>query len=253
LREWQGTWFHRQVPWDICLIFFVLGVVVPWRGRLRLRQLLARPYVGPGERISLYLSTIVFQWLAVAVAAWRAWVHGFRWAEMGLAIPSPSILVGGVLGAGGLAALQWFNLRRMGRAGDRAQSMRALAERILPQTKVELAPFLALAVTAGICEEFLYRGFAITAFARVGLPAWLVVLITSGLFGLAHLYQGRGALFGTMILGIVFGAIRVSCSSLVPVVLSHAAIDIVAGIAGPRYLLSASNRFTDVSDFKSVT
>jgi len=241
LRNWQGTWFHRLVPWDIFLIFFVLGVVVPWRGRLRLRQLLARPYVGTRERISLYLSTIVFQWFAVAVAAWRAWVHGFRWAEMGLATPSPSILLGGVIGAGGLAALQWFNLRRMGRSGERAQSMRALAERILPQTKSELAPFLALAVTAGICEEFLYRGFAITAFARVGLPAWLVVLITSGLFGLAHLYQGRGALFGTMILGIVFGAIRVSYSSLLPVVLSHAAVDIVAGIAGPRYLLPASD------------
>jgi len=121
--------------------------------------------------------------------------------------------------------------------------MRALAKRILPQTKSELAPFLALAVTAGICEEFLYRGFAIAAFTRVGLPTWLVVLITAGLFGLAHLYQGRGGLFGTMILGIVLGAIRVSYSSLLPVVLSHAAVDIVAGIAGPRYLLLANDRF----------
>jgi membrane protease YdiL (CAAX protease family) len=241
------------VPWDICLIFFVLGVVVPWRGRIRLRQLLARPYLGSRERVSLYLSTIVFQWLAVAVAAWRASVHGFRWAEMGLARPSPSILIGGVIGAGGLAALQWFNLRRMGRAGDRTQGMRALAKRILPQSRTELVSFLALAVTAGICEEFLYRGFAIAAFARLGLPTWLVVLITAVLFGLAHLYQGRGGLFGTMFLGIVFGAIRVSYTSLVPVALSHAAIDIVAGIAGPRYLLAANETGVDVSTVKSIT
>ena len=55
------------MPWDILLIFFVLGVIVPWRGRARLKQLLAKPSVEPAERLSLYGSTIAFQWVAAPV------------------------------------------------------------------------------------------------------------------------------------------------------------------------------------------
>jgi len=78
------------MPWDILLIFFVLGVIVPWRGRARLQQLLAKPRVEPAERLSLYCSTIAFQWLAAAVAAWRAWARGFSAQQLGLAIPGAS-------------------------------------------------------------------------------------------------------------------------------------------------------------------
>jgi membrane protease YdiL (CAAX protease family) len=254
LRERPRTWFHRRVTWDIWLIFFVLGVVVPWRGRIRLRHLLTVPHVGTRERIALYLSTILFQWIAVAVVGWRAWAHGFSWAELGLATPSYAVVVGGILGASALAGLQRLNLRRMGQAGARVQNLRTLGEKILPRTRVELMAFLALAVTAGICEEFLYRGFAVAVFSRAGYPAWLVVFVTAVLFGLAHLYQGRGGLFGTMILGVLFGALRIACASLVPVILSHAAIDVMAGIAGPRYLLQrSSNDVVDVSAIISIT
>jgi membrane protease YdiL (CAAX protease family) len=117
--------------------------------------------------------------------------------------------------------------------------MRKLAERLLPGRPVELAPYCALAITAGICEEFVYRGFAMAALIRAGVPAWGVVLITAALFGLAHAYQGKSGIVGTTLMGLVFGIFRVAYQSLMPVVVWHAAVDIVAGIAGPKYLLSA--------------
>ena len=117
--------------------------------------------------------------------------------------------------------------------------MQKLAERILPRTPVETLCFFVLAVTAGLCEEFLYRGFAMAAFERASLPAWLIVLSSAILFGLAHLYQGRGGFVSTMILGLVFGSARLTWQSLVPVIAWHWAVDIVAGIAGPKYLLAA--------------
>src|SRR5437868_2804339 len=126
------------MPWDIWLIFFVLGVIVPWRGRARLQSLLAKSKVEPAERLSLYASTIAFQWLAVTVAGLRVW-------------------------------------------------------------------------------------------ATVGASAIL--------FGLAHLYQGRGGFVGTSLLGVIFGVVRAIYGSLVPVVVWHAAVDVVAGIAGPKYLI----------------
>jgi membrane protease YdiL (CAAX protease family) len=227
------------MPWDVWLIFFVLGVIVPWRGRYRLRKLLAKPVIESSERKSLYSSTILFQWVAAGVAAWRASAHGFTAGQLGLSAANPALVgVAAILGAGILATLQWFNLRRMGQMPEPARArLRALAERILPRSTSERLLFFTLAVTAGICEEFLYRGFAMAAFTRATLPLWSVVMISSILFGAAHLYQGRGGAVGTLLLGLLFGVARIRFGSLFPVVTWHIAVDIVAGSAGPRYLL----------------
>jgi membrane protease YdiL (CAAX protease family) len=227
------------MPWDILLIFFVLGVIVPWRGRARLQQLLAKPRVEPGERLSLYCSTIAFQWVAAAVAGWRAWVHGFTATQLGLAVPHRFRLVAiTVFGAILIVTLQWLNLRRMGRSASPLKGpIQALAERILPQSRIEMIPFFALAVTAGLCEEFLYRGFGMAALSRTGLPTALVVAVSSVLFGMAHLYQGRAGFVSTTVLGILLGVSRAALGSLLPVTVWHMGVDVVAGIAGPRYLV----------------
>jgi membrane protease YdiL (CAAX protease family) len=230
------------MPWDVLLIFFVLGVAVPWRGRIRMRELLAKPQVRSSERILLYISTIVFQWVATGIAAWRAWAHGWTKLDLGLAsLTDGRIVAGGILGAGIIAVVQWFNLRRMGRLPLPSRGrLQALAERVLPQQPREMLVFLLLALTAGCCEEFLYRGFAIAAFSRAGWPIWSAVLASAILFGLAHLYQGRGGAVGTSILGVVFGTARVLYGSVVPAVFWHATVDIVAGVAGPKYLAAKS-------------
>jgi len=228
------------MPWDFWLIFLVLGVFLPLRGRMRLQKLLAFPEIGTRERLSLYASTIAFQWLAAGVVAWRAWARGLTRDELGLVVHGRwRILIAALVGGATLGGLQWLNLRRMGRsAGKGREFMQALAERILPQAKLaELLPFLALALTAGLCEEFLYRGFAMAALTRAGLPMGGVVLLSSVFFGLAHLYQGRGGLVSTMIIGTVFGTARIAYDGLVPAMLWHFAVDAAAGVAGPRYLL----------------
>ena len=226
------------MPWDIWLIFLVLGAVLPWRGRARMKELLAMPRVSTMERLSLYASTIAFQWLAVAAVAWRAWAHGFTASQFGLIVPDRSkILIAAVVGTAAIASLQWLNLRRMGRIPVEARgSLQAIAERILPQSTVELLPYLALAITAGLCEEFLYRGFAMAVLLHVGLPAWAVVLLSSVLFGLAHSYQGRGGIVMTLLIGLILGTSRLAYGSLVPAIFWHSGVDVVAGTAGPRYL-----------------
>lgn len=229
------------MPWDIALIFLVLAVILPWRGRARLKKLLAMPQVGTMERLILYAATIGFQWLAVAVVAWRAWAHGYTADELGLVIQDKmKILVASLVGAATIAILQWLNLRRMGRLPPKARGpLQGMAERILPQSTIEFLPFLALAITAGLCEEFLYRGFAMAVLVRLGSPAWVAVLISSILFGLAHLYQGRGGFVSTLAIGAMLGTGRIAYDSLVPVMFWHSAVDVVAGVAGPRYLTRA--------------
>ena len=227
------------MPWDFWLIFAVLGVLLPLRGRHRLQRLLALPQIGRRERLSLYASTITFQWLAVAVVGWRSSARGLTLDQLGLAVHGRArILMASIVGAATLGGLQWLNLRRIGRtSGKASEFMKALAERILPPSPAELLPYLALAVTAGLCEEFLYRGFAMAALTRAGLAPWSVVLLSSALFGLAHLYQGRGGLLSTLAIGAVFGTARIAYDGIIPVMVWHLTVDAVAGVAGPKYLL----------------
>ena len=230
------------MPWDIWVIFLVLGLILPWRGQQRVKKLLAMPRVSTVERLTLYASTMASQWCAVALVAWRGWAHRFTASQLGLTIHDRTrILVVSIAGALTMAAFQWLNLRRVGRISMEARGpVQALAERILPQSTVELLPYLALAITAGLCEEFLYRGFVMAVLVRVGLPSGAVLLISSVLFGLAHSYQGRGGVVMTLFVGLILGTSRMAYDSLVPAIFWHAAVDVVAGTAGPRYLLPRS-------------
>lgn len=214
-----------------------------------MQKLLAMPQVRAMERLALYASTIAFQWFAVAVVAWRAWAHGFTASQLGLIIHDRNrILVASIVGAATIATLQWLNLRRVGKIPVESRgSLQAIAERILPQSTVELLPYLALAITAGLCEEFLYRGFAMAALSHVGLQAWAVVLISSVLFGLAHSYQGRGGVVMTLIIGTILGSSRIVYDCLVPAIFWHSAVDVVAGTAGPRYLTPSPSVDTERS------
>jgi len=68
-----------------------------------------------------------------------------------------------------------------------------------------------------------------------------VVILSSAMFGIAHLYQGKGGSLGTGILGTLFALFRLMYHSLLPAVIWHAVLDIVAGIAGTRFLLGPAN------------
>src|SRR5215469_16537831 len=144
------------MPWDFWLIFFVLGVLLPWRGRERMKKLLAMPHVSVMERLVLYASTIAFQWLLAAGVAWRVWARGYSAQQLGLFIHDRTkLLIAGIVGAAVIATLQWFNLRRVRRIPVKSRGpLQAIAERILPQTAVELPPYCGLAITAGLCEQF---------------------------------------------------------------------------------------------------
>ena len=99
---------------------------------------------------------------------------------------------------------------------------------ILPVTQEERAWFVLISVTAGICEEVLYRGFLIRYLSNgpwhFGL--WIALAIASISFGLAHGYQGLSGIIGTALLGAVLAVIFVSTGSLWMPMALHAIIDL---------------------------
>jgi len=227
------------MPWDFLLIFLVLIVIVPWRGWARLQRLLSLPHISSRERIFLYLTSIAMQWIIAALVVWRSFARGLSLPQLGLKFqPLFELLLIGILGGILIGVAHWFNLRRVGHSNNPAvDGIRALAAKIFPHSNKEALVFCGLAATAGICEEFLYRGFLFAALSHVSVPTWGILLVSSVMFGLAHAYQGRSGMTGSLLLGTVFGFVRILYDSLVPVIFWHAAVDMVAGFAGKRYLI----------------
>ena len=102
-------------------------------------------------------------------------------------------------------------------------------EAILPRTTTELIWFLALSVTAGVCEEFLFRGYLVWVFAPL-LTRWGAVVLSTVAFGFLHAYQGRKGMIQATVLGALFAALVLMARSLVPAMLLHAVIDIGSGL-----------------------
>jgi membrane protease YdiL (CAAX protease family) len=97
----------------------------------------------------------------------------------------------------------------------------------------ELAVFVPVAITAGVWEELLYRGFLIWFLApTTGLAG--AVLISSAIFGLGHAYQGWRGVLTTALVGLIFAVLYVASGSLWWLMLAHAIVDIYGGIAAFR-------------------
>jgi uncharacterized protein len=99
---------------------------------------------------------------------------------------------------------------------------------ILPVTPEERAWFAMVSITAGICEEVLYRGFLIRYLSDGPWHAgiWIALAIASISFGLGHGYQGLSGIIGTGLLGAVMALIFLATGNLWLPMALHAMIDL---------------------------
>jgi membrane protease YdiL (CAAX protease family) len=95
-------------------------------------------------------------------------------------------------------------------------------------------PLLVLAaVRAGLTEEVIFIGYLFDRLRRVGWGTWTIILSTAALRGAYHAYQGFGAIVGNIAMGIVFGWVYHRWGRVMPLVIAHALIDIVAFVGYP--------------------
>ena len=230
------------IPWDFVLVLVFLGVILPWRGAARMKRLLSKPELTTADRLSLYGSTILFQWLIVAIVAWRSAARTVSPEELGLAARDPWLVAWTSIALTGLLCVnQVVGLRKITKMPeDKRGSLFAITEKIMPRTPTETLVYAGLACTAGISEEFLYRGFVFLAFVRMvvnfGPPNAVAAVLSSVWFSLAHIYQGRRGVITTFVVGMIFAALRIWTGSLVPAVAAHIGIDLVAGLCVSRFL-----------------
>jgi len=224
--------------WDYIAILAVLAFIVPWRSSARVQMLLDSETLAPGERVALYVSTMIFQWGISAIILWRALAHGESAAQLGLDVPNVerSLLIAIVLSAI-LVMNQVFGVKRIASMPLEKRGLIArLAQKLLPHTNSEVIAGVALVGTVGICEEFIYRGFIETIFQQALASVVAGAVISAVFFAVAHVYQGRRGLVTTFTVGLIFSAARVWTQSLMPSMIIHFAVDLSAAIAAAKML-----------------
>ncbi len=95
-------------------------------------------------------------------------------------------------------------------------------------------PLLVLAaLRAGLTEEVIFLGYLFDRLRRLGWGWWTIILATAGLRAAYHAYQGFGSIVGNFAMGIVFGWCYRRWGRVLPLVIAHTLIDIIAFVGYP--------------------
>lgn len=217
------------------LYLFVLFLVLPVYGGWAYRRFVARVERGePPLRRRLYAQTMVLEWaqLATLVVIWL--VCGRAAADVGLVAPAGKGFWLSLTVAAAVVAFLlygWRAARRMDEPAKKKQRQ-ALGSLVyfLPVTHRDYRHFVLLSITAGICEEIIYRGYVLWYLMQL-MPGWAAILVSALGFAVAHNYQGISGMLRVFALGVVFAVLYVASGSIWVPILLHALVDILQGAA----------------------
>jgi membrane protease YdiL (CAAX protease family) len=207
----------------VCLVF---DYFVVWRAFLR------RSQVDPTRaRLWLYPALVGELWAMVTCVA-LLWLYQRRsWAVVGLSAPQGWRLWISVALVLALTAALASAIVRLARLRLRKRvKMRSQATALAPHTKRELAWWAAVSLSAGFCEELIFRGYLIWVF-RPLLGLWGAAALSLVVFALAHAYHGAAGALATGIVGALLTLVVLRLDSLWPAVVIHFLLDLQQGFA----------------------
>jgi membrane protease YdiL (CAAX protease family) len=83
-----------------------------------------------------------------------------------------------------------------------------------------------IAVTAGVTEEIVVRGYAQTRLEQLRVPTAAILLVPTALWGVLHVYQGVGAALTIFGLGLMYAWYYHRTRRLWPLILAHILFDL---------------------------
>ena len=189
----------------------------------------------PHSRMLLYAVTVGWEWLLLAIMYW-----GLRLRETTLRQ---------LLGVRRAGAAEWWTDIAIG-AGFwfgssivlatvalllrfvhlNPEDIRRAVMPLAPATPSELAMWIALSITAGFCEELLFRGYLQQQFSAIARHAWSGIAIAALIFGLAHGYEGISGVLLITLYGALFGVLAFVRRSLRAGMFAHAWHDVMSGL-----------------------
>ena len=217
------------------LFILLLFVVQPIYGAHSWKRYLAQVAAGQeADRVQLYRQTMILEWLAFAIVGGTWLLLGRSAADLGFVAVDSYRLWGGVLALVVLTAAlayAWSLAIRMSPA-EKAEQTEKLGSLvyILPRDRRDFRSFVGISFTAGIVEEFLYRGFAFWYLFHF-MPVWAAIVVSSFAFGLGHSYQGAGGVVRVTLVGVAFGLFYLLTGSIWLTMLAHVILDVMQGLS----------------------
>ena len=100
-----------------------------------------------------------------------------------------------------------------------------------PQTLLDLSMWVPLAISSGIVEELIFRGYLMQQFYYYCGSMELAVCLQAILFSIGHGYNQTPAGFiHKFLLGVLFGVLAWRRRSLHAAMISHSVLDLLAGL-----------------------
>ncbi len=118
----------------------------------------------------------------------------------------------------------------LGGAGEQAGVKETFGP-FIPHTGRQLLLFIFVSMTAGFCEEVIFRGYLQRQFAALTRNDGIAITLQAIVFGLGHGYQGGARMVVIAVYGAMFGLLALWRKSLRPGMISHAWQDSVSGAA----------------------
>lgn len=134
---------------------------------------------------------------------------GWGWKDIGYSFDKKrtGYFIGGFL-IFAFALLAFIEFALAGVAND-PEKLKLLSDfsNLTPKTTMARVIFIFMALVAGLCEELVYRGFAINALKSLKVNKWLAILIAAIPFVFQHGLKSIDQFWWFFIWGIVFGLI----------------------------------------------
>lgn len=215
--------WHTAIVLAVLLGMSALGALSHGYGLAGVRSQVAQ------VRSWYYLRAAIVEWVVVAFVWYGVRRHGVRFGtllgnrwtnvrsvfrDLGIAVV---FLMGSNVILGTLSVL-------LG-----AKSNPALRN-LMPQTHMEIPFYLLLSLSAGICEEIVFRGYLQTQFRAWTHSSFVALLVQGAIFGAAHGYQGIKHMIVIVVFGWLFGLLALWRRSLISGMMAHALQDGVLGL-----------------------
>ena len=219
-----APWWHTALLVALFLGMALSGAFFQRQARSEPGMLQQHPHVVP-----LYLSLIVLEWGLFAYVRRGLCRTGMKLSE----------LLGGrwtsltdVLLDAGLALGLWATWTLVAATWDRwlGPGQAASINTLLPQRGVEILLWVGVSISAGICEELVFRGYFQKQFEIFTHSRWAALFLQAVLFGISHGYQGIEACVKIAVYGVLFGLLSLWRRNLRPGMMAHAWTDILGGI-----------------------
>jgi membrane protease YdiL (CAAX protease family) len=205
------------------LIYITVGIAVAM-----VLQARGRSPVSGVSRVPLYLGLIAVELSLVWFVAIGIRARGYKLVDLlGERWRTATRALADLLCAAGTAALLWYSGPLLYQLLGRWTPTTGF---LLPTTWPESAVWIAVSIAAGVCEETVYRGYLqrqLWTLTR-SLPAAL--MLQALIFASAHVYQGWKPALITAIYGLIFGLVAAWRRSIIPGIIAHAGLDIIAGL-----------------------